>query len=169
MGTRQRILVVAGLLAIVVVGAVLAFPPAQFVDPGEYDHTPVTVVDENGTELATVDARIADTQQKRYVGLRRTDNLSDGDGMFFVHGSDGEKPYVMPPEMSFPLDIVFIAPDGTIREIRYADVPEGDTTLRYPGRGKYVLEVPRGYTNRTGIGPGDRVIVPENHTEPAGS
>lgn len=169
MGTRQRILVVIGLLAIAVVGGLVLFPPIEFVNPGEYNNTPVTVVDENGTELVTVDARIADTQEKRRIGLRRTDNLSDGEGMFFVHGSDGEKPYIMPPSMSFPLDIVFIAPDGTIREIRYADVPEGDNTLRYPGRGKYVLEVPRGYTNRTEIGPGDRVVIPENHTEPAGA
>jgi hypothetical protein len=168
MDTRGRVLVVGGLVCIVLLGAFLAFPPIQFVDPGTYGDTQITVVDENGTELATVDVRVADTGEKRRVGLRRTETLPDGTGMFFVHGSDGRKPYIMPPEMSFPLDIVFIAPNGTIRTIRYADVPEGDTTLRYPGRGKYVLEVPRGYTNRTGIGPGDRVVVPENYSEPAG-
>jgi uncharacterized membrane protein (UPF0127 family) len=167
MNTRQRILVVAGLLALVVAGAV-AFPPAQFLDPGEYDNTPVSIVDADGTELATVDARVADTAQKRRIGLRRTETLADGEGMFFVHGSDGEKPYIMPPEMNFPLDIIFIAPDGTIREIQYADTPDSDTTLDYPGRGKYVLEVPRGYTNRTGIDPGDRVRIPENYTDSAG-
>jgi uncharacterized membrane protein (UPF0127 family) len=169
MNTRQGILVVVGLLAFVVAGAVVAFPPTQFLDPGEYDNTPVSIVDANGTELATVDARVADTAQKRRIGLRRTETLADCEGMFFVHGSDGEKPYIMPPEMNFALDIVFIAPDGTIREIRYADTPDGDTTLEYPGRGKYVLEVPRGYTNRTGIDPGDRVRIPENYTGSAGS
>jgi uncharacterized membrane protein (UPF0127 family) len=167
MNTRQRILLVVGLLTLVTAGAVLAFPPAQLVEAGDYDRTQVTIVDESGTELATVDARIADTPDKRYTGLRRTENLSDGEGMFFVHGSDGQKPYVMPPSMNFPLDIIFIAPNGTIREIQYADVPTGDNTLRYPGNGKYVLEVPRGYTNRTCIDPGDRVRIPENYSEPA--
>lgn len=169
MNPRQQVLVVGGLIALVVAGAAVAFPPTQFLSPGEYDDTAVTITDADGTELATVDARVADTAQKRRIGLRRTGTLADGEGMFFVHGSDGEKPYIMPPEMNFSLDIVFIAPDGTVREIRYADAPDGDTTLEYPGRGKYVLEVPRGYTNRTGIGPGDRVGIPENYTGAAGS
>ena len=167
MKPRQRRLVVAGLLFVLVAGAAVALSSNQLVDQESYERTPITVVDENGSELATVDARIADTADKRYTGLRNTDSLPDGDGMFFVHASDGQKPYVMPPEMSFPLDIIFIAPDGTIREVQYADVPAGDTTLRYPGRGKYVLEVPRGYTNRTGIGPSDRVQIPDRVAEPA--
>ncbi|MFC7131733.1 MULTISPECIES: DUF192 domain-containing protein [Salinibaculum] len=168
MDTRQRVLVVAGLLAVLAVVAILAVPPIQFVNPGPYENTSVTVVDENGTALATVDVRVADTTAKRRVGLRRTETLSDGEGMLFVHASDGEKPYIMPPSMSFPLDIVFVAPDGTIRAIRHAAVPADDTTLEYPGRGKYVLEVPRGYTNRTGIAAGDTVEIPAAYAEPAG-
>jgi len=164
MNNRGKILTVGGFFLLLLLGFFVAFPPIQFVDPGQYDNTPVTVVDDNGTVLATVDARIADTREKRRVGLRRTDNLSDGEGMLFIHDEDGEKPYIMPPEMSFPLDIIFIAPNGTIRTIQHASVPDGDTTLDYPGRGRYVLEVPRGYANRTGIDPGDRVVVPENLT-----
>lgn len=167
METRHLLVLAAGLLAAIAVGLLVVAPPIQFVDPGPYENTSVTIRDENGTTLATVDVRVADTADKRRVGLRRTETLADGEGMLFVHASDGRKPYVMPPSMSFPLDIVFVAPGGTIRTIRHASVPDDDTTLEYPGRGKYVLEVPRGYTNRTGIEAGDTVVIPEDHSEPA--
>jgi uncharacterized membrane protein (UPF0127 family) len=162
MDSRGRVVLASTLVVVLLIGVLVLVPQLWLGDPGTYDNTPVTVVDDNGTELATVDARVADTQEKRRIGLRRVENLSDGEGMLFVHERDGEKPYIMPPEMSVALDIVFVAPDGTIRTIEHASIPEDDTTLRYPGRGQYVLEVPRGYTNRTGIEPGDRILIPEN-------
>lgn len=127
----------------------------------DYEWTTVTIEDEDGTHLATVDVRIADTVEKRRLGLSNTSSLPDGEGMLFVHDEPGEYVYVM-RRMDFPLDIVFIDADGTITTIHHAPVPEeipgGDG--RFPGQGKYVLEVPRGYTNATGVDLGDRVTIP---------
>lgn len=150
-------------------GAVLAVvsPPPALLDPGEYDRVTVTVENET-TELGHVTARVADTEQKRYLGLSETDSLDADEGMLFVHPSPGEYSYVMPDppfpasliqrEMSFPLDIVFIDADGTITEIYHASVGGGP----YTGTGAYVLEVPRGWTTDRGVTVGDRVSIPDS-------
>lgn len=126
-----------------------------------YERTTVTVLEENDTELATVEVRVADTFRKRYVGLSDTESLARGEGMLFVHDSRGKHTYVM-RDMDVPLDIIFVAPNGTITEIHHAprepDTSKSDLT-RYRGSGQYVLEVPYGYTNETGIESGHQIRI----------
>ena len=140
------------------------FTPVGLLDPGEYDRTTVTAVDANGTELATVEVRIADTRDKRRIGLSRTDSLSPGEGMLFVHNNQDTHAYVM-RNMSFALDIVFIDRDGRVRTIHHAGVPVTGVGPRYRGTAQYVLEVERGWANETGLTVGDRIEIPET-TEP---
>jgi len=139
------------------------YPPLPLVDAGEYDRTTVTLVDENGTELADVEVRIADTREQRRIGLSRTDSLDNGTGMLFVHPDVGSYSYVM-RNMSFGLDIVFVDADGTVTEIHDAAQPDGEYDETYPGRGKYVLEVPRGWSATVGLSVGDRVEISEEVT-----
>jgi hypothetical protein len=135
-------------------------------DTGEgtpsYERTTVTVLDGDGTELATVRVRIADTREKRYLGLSATGSLGEDEGMLFVHDSEGEYAYVM-REMDFPLDIVFVGADRVITRIHHAPLPpegtSGGDLTRYRGRGKYVLEVPKGYTTDRGIEAGHRLRI----------
>ncbi|MFB6126677.1 MAG: DUF192 domain-containing protein [Halolamina sp.] len=123
----------------------------------------VTVVDgEGGDTLATVSVAVADTDAERYTGLSDTDSLDRNEGMLFVHPEEGRHTYVM-RDMAFPLDIVFVAADGTVTMIHHAPVESDDDLTEYRGRGKYVLEVPRGFANRTGLSVGDRVVVPEEY------
>ncbi len=161
MASRRVLAAIAAVLLLAVVGAGAAYAFGLF-SPGEYERTTVTVVDENGTELATVDVRIADTYAKRYTGLSNTTSLDDGEGMLFVHPEEDRQAYVM-RDMDFPLDIVFVDANGTITRIHHAPLPPEGTSgaelKRYEGRGKYVLEVPYGYTNRTGIEEGDRIRI----------
>ena len=119
-----------------------------------YERTTVTASDANGTELATVEVRVADTSDTRYTGLSDTDSLSPDEGMWFVHPEEGRQAYVM-RGMSFPLDIVFVDANGTVTRIFHADV--AGTGAPYRARAKYVLEVNRGWANRTGLEAGDRV------------
>jgi len=144
-------------LAVVAAGLLLA---GGDEDPGAYERTTVDVLDANGTHLASVAVRIADTDEKRRIGLSETETLPAGEGMLFVHESAGEHAYWM-KGMAVPLDIVFVAANGTITTIHHAPVPEQlDGYGHFPGRGRYVLEVPRGWTNATGVDVGDRVDVP---------
>jgi len=78
--------------------------------------------------------------------------------MWFVHSSEGERTYVM-RGMSFPIDIVFVDADGEITSIHHASL-DGEAD-GYTGTGKYVLEVPYGYTTENGIEVGDRAEVRE--------
>lgn len=162
---RDRAVTLATVALVVLAAGLWATGPtgplAGLFHPLQYEHANVTVSDTNGSTLATVDVRVADTDRELYVGLSKTDSLPDGEGMLFVHESTGEHAYVM-RDMNFPLDIVFAGPNGTITTIHHAAVPsDSDDLTRYRGRARYVLEVPRGYTNATGIEVGDRIVVPE--------
>mgnify|MGYP002762250513 CR=1 FL=1 len=162
MDTRRAIVLLGALIGVLVVAFVLMFPPVSVVDPGEYETTTVTIHDETGAELAAVEARIADTKEKRRVGLMRTGSLDNGSGMLFVHARDGTYTYHM-ENMSFDIDILFVDASGTITSIHHASAPgpeeESDT---YTGRGRYVLEVPRGFTEAAGIREGHRVEIPDS-------
>ena len=158
---RRRL---SALAAVVLVGALLAFyiatPPLPLVEPGEYGTTTVTIADENGTELATVDVRLAETRDQRRIGLSRTDSLDNGTGMLFVHSSTGTHQYHM-RNMTIGLDIVFIDSNGTITAIRDAPRPAVGGTGPYSGSGQYVLEVPRGWMHAVGATVGDTVEIPD--------
>jgi uncharacterized membrane protein (UPF0127 family) len=169
MVSRDRVLALVAVVACVTVAALVASPGVRYGllggGPPDDDTAAVTLIDADGTQLATVGVRVADTRSERYVGLSETDSLAAGEGMLFVHPQEGTHAYVM-RNMSFPLDIVFVATNGTVTAVHHAGVPPPGTTgsdlARYRGRGKYVLEVPRGYANRTGLDEGDRVEVPSS-------
>ncbi|MFT4948901.1 MAG: uncharacterized membrane protein (UPF0127 family) [Natronomonas sp.] len=159
MNARQA--VSGALLLAAGVVLLLTLAPGLLVgDPGSYERTTVTATDANGTALATVEVRVADTQTKRRVGLSETDSLGPDEGMLFVHETEAVHPFVMAgprEDMSFPLDIVFIDANGTVTTVHHAAV---DAAGRFEGRAKYVLEVERGWANRTGLGVGDTVEIP---------
>ncbi|GAB7009621.1 DUF192 domain-containing protein [Halorubrum trueperi] len=148
------IIAVASVLALLATAAVATNPILLIAG---YETTTVEAVDgETNESLATVEARVADGIAKRYVGLSATDELSDDEGMLFVHEKSGEHAYVM-RDMAFGLDIVFVAPNGTVTGISEAE-PDARPFTRYRGTGRYVLEVPRGWSDRNGVEPGDRLV-----------
>jgi len=183
---RRAFGVVVGLVGLGI-AALLVFQTGLWVDivgTSPYEEGTVTVQDGNATatatpcdrspnatevvacsdsrQLATVEVRIADTLDQRYTGLSDTESLGPNEGMLFIHDEEDTHTYVM-RDMSFALDIIFIDANGTITTIHHADPPpEGESySERYPGRGKYVLEVNRGWTNRTGVSVGDIVELPD--------
>jgi uncharacterized membrane protein (UPF0127 family) len=184
---RQSLLVVAGVAVLLVAGVGSVALAAGVVDLDDgpttapatdgtataaedrrvvEPTTSVAIRAPNGTERATVRVAVADTEVERYEGLSGTAPLDDGEGLLFVHENEETHAYVM-RGMRYPLDIVFVADDGTVTRIHHASLPPAGTSggdlTRYRGYGRFVLEVPRGYTNRTGIAPGDRVRVPERY------
>jgi hypothetical protein len=161
------VLAVGGALALGVVD--LDEGPTTTDDAGGRTVEPtatVTVRAPDGTERAAVRVAVADTQIERYEGLSNTTPLDDGEGMLFVHEEESTYAYVM-REMNYPLDIVFVGANGTVTTVHHAELPpegtSGGDLTRYRGHGKYVIEVPYGYTNRTGVTTGDRVVLPERY------
>lgn len=154
---RRLLGIAVGLaLCVLVGGAAVAANPTLLITG--YETTTVEAVDgDTGESLATVEARVADGFVKQYVGLSATDELDEGEGMLFVHDDERERAYVM-REMAFALDIVFVDADGRVTTIHEAE-PESRPLMQYRGTGRYVLEVPKGWSERNGIEPGDRIVV----------
>ena len=158
MSTRYRLL---GLVLALAVGSLLLAGLGVLPAPWSEDRATVTVVGDDGETLAEVDAEVADTTLERYTGLSEHDSLESGEGMLFVHWIERERTYVM-RGMDFDIDIVFVGADGEITAIEHARAPgpgEDGSDLEYTGDAKWVLEVPREYTDETGVDVGDRVEI----------
>ncbi len=154
-----------GVLVVAIVGlGGLVLVQAGFVSPpwGPDDGTArVTDNESDDDPKAVIDVEVADSRQERYTGLSNHESLESGNGMLFVYDQEQDLTFVM-REMDFPIDIIYIGADHEITSIHHARAPgpnEDGNDLEYPGRGKWVLEVPRGYTNETGIEVGDHVEI----------
>lgn len=159
---RARTLLV-GVVVLALLG-VLAVELGLVVPPWVQDRggATVTLIDaDSGDRLATVEVEVANTRKERYTGLSDHESLAEGHGMLFVHDGEATRTYVM-REMDFPIDMVFVGADRRITAIHHAREPgpnEDGNDIRYSGRAKYVLEVPRGFANETGLSVGDRVEI----------
>ncbi|QCC46438.1 DUF192 domain-containing protein [Halobellus limi] len=143
-----------------------AAPPASTSEPTttvsiheDYETTEVEVRTPDGDPLGSVTAAIADTGELRYLGLSDTEFLPEDRGMLFVYENVGDRTFVM-REMDFGIDIVYADADGTITRIHHAPEPAPDedgNAQRYPGRGRFVLEVGFHWTTDRGITEGDQL------------
>lgn len=160
---RSRTWLLVGSLVLAAVAVTFAVQAGVVPFPGEetHDDGTVRIHDPNGSLVAAVDVEVADTASERQQGLSGTESLANGSGMLFVHERPGTYTYIM-PDMNFPLDMIFIGEDGEVRAIRHAPAPgpnEDGSDISRTGTGKWVLEVPRGYANGTGIDVGDTVEI----------
>lgn len=153
---RSRIRVVLLGIALVAVLSVVAGGPQGGVDPASPSadaRTTLTVVDGDGTELGSIEATTADTYSEKWTGLSETASLAENQGMVFVYEQSAERTYVM-RNMSFPLDMLFVAGNGTITTIHHAAV---DAEGGFSGEARWVIEVNRGWSTEHGVSVGDRV------------
>ncbi|ERG96142.1 DUF192 domain-containing protein [Haloquadratum walsbyi] len=153
---------VAVAIGVILIGVIIVAVIPGIGPTGEYDRETVEIIDSQTDEqLERVSVRVADTPQKRYQGLSNTDSLATDEGMLFIHDNEDRYVYVM-RNMSFPIDIIFIDMTGTITRIHHAEMPTSttdDSLQRYPGHGKYVLEVSYNYTQEHNITVDDRVQI----------
>lgn len=155
MASRRLSLLVAALLVAAIVLTLAYQLGALAYVTGTEDRATVTISDENGDALATVEAEVADTPPERYTGLSDHDSLGEHEGMLFVFESESTQSFVM-RDMAFPIDMIFVGEDGRITTIHEAPVEDDDS---YRGEAKWVLEVNYGYAAQHGIEEGDRVDV----------
>ncbi len=133
-----------------------ASPTAAPVFPG-YETTPVRARTSDGETLGRVTAAVADTFDLRYTGLSDTPSMPEDYGMLFVFEDVSERTFVM-RRMDFPLDMLFADDAGRITVVHSAPAPGPDQdgeNIRREGRGKYVLEVNRGWAADRGVTAGD--------------
>jgi len=130
---------------------------------GVYRETaPITVGDDELT------VEIADDSSLRSRGLSYRDGLEPGTGMLFVYPDEDVRSFWM-RGMRFCLDIVWIN-DGVVvgaaeRVCPEPGVPDAKlTSYLSPEPVQYVLEVPAGWLNERGYGPGTPVDLGEIRT-----
>lgn len=94
------------------------------------------------------------TRQKGAAGLK---GFGSYDGMLFFFDEEGEYSFWM-KDMEFPLDVIWIASDGTIVDIWQKALPDTYPEVYKPrAKAKYVLEVYAGFTQKNNLHEGDVV------------
>lgn len=112
---------------------------------------------------------IADNDSERTLGLSRRTSMGWDQGMLFAFPDTGRRAFWM-IDCHFDLDIAYIAPDGTIRDIQAMPVQPGataDQLRRYPSATAdimYALEVNRGWFAARNVRVGDRLPGILRHT-----
>lgn len=116
---------------------------------------------EDGEVLAAVELEVADTPEERRRGLMNRTALPEDRGMVFVYEDSEVRSFWMKNTL-VPLDMIFVAPNGTVLNVEHAapqpNASDADLrSYRSAGPAQYVVEVRRGFANRTGVGPGTAV------------
>jgi len=139
-----------------VIGALLAVLLAVATPAPQ--HLPTILVQ---APAATLTLQIARTELERETGLMSVNALPAHTGMVFVFDRDAPVEFWMKDTL-VPLDMIFVAPDGTVRSVA-ADVPvvpedtPDDAIPRRGGTAKYVIELPAGEARFDGIVTGTRL------------
>lgn len=119
---------------------------------------------------ATFQCEVAETFEERAEGLMDREELASDQGMLFVFEDPDDVTFWMKDTL-IPLDIIFIAENGTVLNIAEAvpepGVADSDLTL-YPSAGPvlWVLEVNGGTCELMGIMPGDHVEIQLRNPDP---
>ncbi|UPV76485.1 DUF192 domain-containing protein (plasmid) [Halorussus limi] len=120
-----------------------------------------TFVIEDG-ENVTVTLMVANEPSERQSGLMHREELANRTGMVFAYENAKQVSFWMKNTL-VPLDMIFVAPNGTVLNVEHAEPQPNASTSEletYPsdGQAKYVVELPRGFANRTGVGPGTKLV-----------
>lgn len=107
-----------------------------------------------------VNLEVADTPEKMQRGLMYRTELADGDGMIFLFAADADHSFWM-KNTYVSLDLLFIARTGPASG-RIAGIhPNAKTLSTAPIRvgvsSRWVLEVPAGWSARSGVAVGDTI------------
>ncbi|MDD9868007.1 MAG: DUF192 domain-containing protein [Candidatus Campbellbacteria bacterium] len=105
----------------------------------------------------TIHTEIADTKDKRTLGLGGRDSLAQNRGMLFVFEEEGLWGFWM-KDTRFPIDIIWINSDYNIVHIETDVKPETYPTVFRPDEpALYVIEVNAGVFERSGLQKGGTI------------
>jgi uncharacterized membrane protein (UPF0127 family) len=100
--------------------------------------------------------RVADAFFSRFIGLLGRRALAEHEGLL-LHPASSIHTFFM----RFPIDVVFVGPDGAVRKVVRNLRPWRITGSR---GSRAVLELPAGTCARLALGPGDRLDIPRSET-----
>ncbi len=110
-----------------------------------------------GEEVIPVE--MADTPEKRTLGLSGRESLEEGTGLLFLFDISGQHGFWM-KDMRFSIDIIWISENWVVVDIDKDVKPETFPKIFSPSTpAKYVLEVPAGTAERKHIDMGQEVYL----------
>jgi hypothetical protein len=115
----------------------------------------LVIVSQNGTKH-TFEVEIAASEIDKEVGLMFRTQMDPDHGMLFEHDQTGVLRYWMKNTL-IPLDMLFIASDGTIKTIHQSAVPKSLETVSSEVPVIAALELNGGRAAALGITAGDKV------------
>ncbi len=123
-----------------------------------FQKKPYAIIINKSEKKCRIDLEIADSPEKWEKGLMHRKNLPDNSGMIFVF----EKPHRIAFWMKdtlIPLDIIVISSDLFVIEFKKNLVPMSEELITSDELTTCIIEVNGGYSERNGIGIGDKVIL----------
>ena len=116
------------------------------------DPTPLVVATKDGDRSFSIE--VADTDAEREAGLMYRQGMADDHGMLFVFEMQRQVGFWM-KNTPMPLDLLFIAQDGTIKAIKQGEsFSEAVISPGVPVR--FVLELKAGIAGKNGIVDGEK-------------
>jgi len=107
----------------------------------------------------TFEVELADTAESRAQGLMFRQELAEDKGMLFDFKEEREVAFWM-RNTFIPLDMIFIAADGTIMNIYENARPQDETAIPSLFPVRFVLEIPGGRSAEIGLKAGDKMVHP---------
>jgi uncharacterized membrane protein (UPF0127 family) len=102
---------------------------------------------------------LVDTPESRQQGLMFRQSLDKDAGMLFDFRREQQTAFWM-RNTFIPLDMIFIAADGTVKTIHVNAKPHDPTSISSGVPVRFVLEIPGGRSVEIGLKPGDRIEHP---------
>ena len=116
----------------------------------------LTFLKPNGTPIKTIDIEIADTPEKREIGMMGRFTMEDNQGMLFIFEETQPLSFWM-KNTPLPLDMIFVDAANTIITIHKNTIPYSESPYIAERSGLYVIEVNAGFTDKYDIVEGDRI------------
>lgn len=112
---------------------------------------------ESGAHSYTVE--VANTDRERAMGLMFRRSLPEASGMIFLYDPP-QRVGMWMRNTYIPLDMIFIASDGTVRRVATNTEPFSTDIIASGEPVAAVLELNAGQAAKIGVKPGDRVVFP---------
>lgn len=149
---------IAGLLVLLMSAAFAQQQPQPPAAPDQvFERSKLVIDTASGPREFDVELALTPAQQQRGLMLRKS--LGAYEGMLFDFGEPRPISMWMANTL-IALDMLFIAPDGTVRHIHANAEPLSLRTIESGGPAKAVLEINGGAARLLGIKPGDIVRHP---------
>lgn len=113
-------------------------------------------ISSSGDTIQHVDIEIADTDQRRGLGLMYRTKMLDKQGMLFLFDEEDEQSFWM-KNTYLPLDMMYINHANVIVKIHKNTEPLTTTPYNSEKPAQYVLEMIGGYSDKYGVKEGDKI------------